>query len=687
MAVHGRVRVVGEARIIGSPSWSGQATSASRQFAQGGVQAAGRLIRRFADTPRARRVPCAGMRLPSRSAPPAPRAPRRRWARRIALGVLTALVVLAATFDANWLRPLIQHHVMARSGRSVQFDDLKLHWRDGLDPTFEFRGLVIQNAPWAASKAPLIRARRVAATVSWRTIGSDMVTITRIELEDAQVDMERQADGLRNWRITRPDDRGPPRVRVLELDARDSTLHLVHAGIPLVLDARTTPLPAPRVLPAHADLPLTRHLDIAGRVHDRAFEAGADVSDVLTFGATPRVFALHATARLGALEAEAAGVSNDAHALGDVDLDASLAASGSGDIWPLPEPLARLRPLSAQGHVARAGERWTATELRLRAGRGTSLVADARLVGSFRSDSPRRALQATLRDAVIDIDDLSLLRGKTPPGEATLPGTRPDAAHAWSTQPLPFDRLRELDADIDLRPARITGADRGFVQGLRGHAALKDGALVLTVLDLAVADGHVTGSARIDASRTPPDVALDLAARGLRVEAMSSTLAANGALAGALDAHADVRTRGASTHALVAGANGTVTLSLADGASVSRRLDAKLGLNGGEWLRTLFDKSARVPVQCASATLALAHGVATPRRFVFETPSTALALRGSLDLAQESLDVTLAPAHKKLALLALDRSVHAAGSWHAVNVALAPATDDAPQRCDAAASR
>jgi hypothetical protein len=625
-----------------------------------------------------------GMRLLTRPASTSPPAPRRRRGLWVALAVLASSVALGLAFDWNWLRPLIQHHVMARSGRSVQFDDLEVRWRDGLDPTFEFRGLVIQNAPWAASKAPLIRARRFAATVSWRTLGSDVKVVRRIELQDAQVDMERQADGLRNWRITRPDDRGPPRVRVLELDARDSTLHLVHGGIPLVLDARSTTLPVPRALPARPELPLTRHLDFAGRYRDRAFEGQADVSDVLTFGATPRVFALRAQARLGALALQAAGTSNDVHALGEVDVDigASFATASAGDAWPLPASLTRLRPLSAQGHLVHAGARWTGSGVRVRAGRGTSVVADASFTGGFKSDTPRRALQATLRDAVIDLDDVSLVRGMTPPGGPGLAGARADGSHAWSTRPLPFERLRSLDADIELRPARITGADRGLLQSVGGHAVLKDGILALGSLDLGLAEGHVTGSARVDASRTPAAVALDVAARGLRIDRISPALAANGALAGAIDGRADVRLRGDSTHALVAGANGTITVSLADGASVSKRLDARLGLNGGEWLRTLLDKAARVPVQCASATLALAQGVATPRRFVFETPGTALAVRGSVDLAGESLDATLMPAHKKLALLALDKSIHAEGSWHALKVALAPAIDDPPQRCD-----
>lgn len=606
----------------------------------------------------------------SRSASTSP-APRRFRALRVALVVALALIALRWAFDWNWCRPLIRHYVMSRSQRSFDFDDMQVHFRDGLDPTIEFRGLTIQNAPWAASKAPFIHAGRIALTVSWRTLGSDMTVISLIELDDAQVDMERRADGIRNWRITRPDDRGPPRVRVLALAARDSSLHTIHRGIDLELDASTTPLAAPRTLARHADLPLTKRLVFKGTYKGRAFEGDTAVSDVLTFGATPRLFALQGTARMGALRLDAAGVSNDLHALGDFDVDATLSTDGDAAIWPFSETLARMRPLVAQGHVAKAGERWTGAGVRVRAGRQTAAVVDATFTGSFKSETPRRTLKATLRDAVIDVDDLQPLRGKA----------SADAGHALSTQPLPLARLRELDADVELRPARVVGAERGDVQGLRGHATLDAGVLRLQALDVALADGHVTGSLQVDASHSPADVAFDLSARGLRVDRLSAKLAANGALAGAVDGHAVVKTRGESARALVAAANGSVMLSLVDGASVSKRLDAKLGLNGGEWLRTLFDKSARVPVQCASMTLALEHGVATPRHVVFETPDTALAAHGSANLADETLDATLTPARKKLALLALDKSIHAEGSWHDVKVALTPASGDAPERC------
>ena len=610
------------------------------------------------------------MRLSSGSVSTPARPPRRFRALRIALVVLLGLAALCWAFDWNWCRPLIHHFVMSRSGRSFEFDDMKVHLRDGLDPTIEFRGLTIQNAPWAASKAPFIHAGHLAATISWRSLGSDMTIVNLIELDDAQVDMELLADGVRNWRITRPDDRGPPHVRVLALDARNSSLHTIHRGIDLELDASTAPLPAAEPFEGHPDLPLTKTLLFKGRFRDDAFDGSAHVSDVLAFGAAPRMFSFKVQGQSGAVLLEASGVSNDVHALGDFDCDVKLSATGAGAAKPLPETLARLRPLGAQGHVAKSGDRWTGSDVRLRAGRHTSAVVDAVFSGSFKSETPRRTLKATLRDAVVDLDDLSALRGQPSADD-----------HALSAQPLPLQRLRDFDADIDLRPVRITGAEHGLVQAVRTHATLASGVLKLQALDATIADGHVVGTLQIDASHSPADVALDLNARGLRVDQLSATLAANGALAGAVDGHAVLKSRGASARALVAAASGSVALSLADGASVSKRLDAKLGLNGGEWLRTLFDKAARVPVQCAAVTLALEHGVATPRRFVFETPDTALAARGSLDVANETVDATLTPAHKKLALLALDKSIHAQGPWHAVKFALVPASGDAPERC------
>jgi uncharacterized protein involved in outer membrane biogenesis len=67
------------------------------------------------------------MRLLPRSPSTPPRAPPRRRAWLVGLAFAAALAAFCITFDSNWLQPLIRHHVMARSGRSLQCDDLALH--------------------------------------------------------------------------------------------------------------------------------------------------------------------------------------------------------------------------------------------------------------------------------------------------------------------------------------------------------------------------------------------------------------------------------------------------------------------------------------------------------------------------------------------------------------------------------
>ncbi len=615
------------------------------------------------------------------------RARSRGWA--VALGVLVALGALVWAFDWNWFRPAIRHYVMSHSGRRFDCDDLKVSFHGSLDPTIEMRNLFIQNATWAASKEPFISAKYAAATISWRTIGTDMTVIDLLVLRDAQVDMERQANGIRNWRLGHPDDVGPPRVRVLALDAQRSSLHTVHAGIGLVADARIEPLqPAPPAISGHADLPLTKHLAFEGAYQGHAFDVDAAVSDVLTFGATSRLFALHGVAHLGGLRLDAEGVSNDVHALGDIDVDAALATAGDRPVWPLPDAFSRVRPLAARGHVAKTGARWTIDAAHASFGRRTAFAGDGHFVGSLKDASQRRIVDAVLHDVTLDVDDLRALAGK--PASAEAPASAASAASgafALSATPLPTERLRDVDADIDIKNARIVGSPDDLAQGLRGHATLAAGVLRVTGLDLDAADGHVTGTLQLDASRAPTDLAFDLHARGIDIARLSPTLAKNQSLVGRLDAHAQLRAQGGSPRALASSMAGTVSASLEAGASVSKRLDAKLSLDGGEWLRSLFDKSERVPVECADVTLAVDHGNGTSRRFAFETEHTALAGHGAVDFAKESLDATLTPTRKTHALLALDKSIHASGPWHDVKFKLEPPVDEAASGHCAAPAR
>jgi uncharacterized protein involved in outer membrane biogenesis len=640
---------------------------------------------------------------------PVARAPRRRL-RRWLLGVVGTLVlacaaftVVVAVFDWNWARPWIRDFVMSRSGRRFDFDDLRIHLDRRLDPTVEFRGLTVQNASWAADPQPLIKAGRIAMTFEWRSLLSDIKVVRMIEIDDASIDMERQADGRRNWRITRPDDRGPPHLQVMALQARDSQLHLIHRGIALDLHARIERLAVLEASIGHPDLPLTQHLLAQGTFKDHSFDVDSAVSDVLMFGVTPQTFSLQGVAHVGGLTLQAHGVTNDIHSLGDLDMDAVLTSASGSTVWPLPTALSRVHPLKAQAHVTKIAVNWTVRQLSAHLGRHTALAGEVRYAGAPHSDA-RHTLNAALHDVVIDMDDVRQLGGPPPPKAtstaiaATEEGAKRAATEAsvagypFSARPLAFARLRDFDADLDLRDARFTDdGGRALPQTLRLRATLRHGVLQLPSFDLGIAGGRVVGNARLDASQSPAALALDVRADHLRLDRLSPKLAAeassaarsatrpetSASIAAALDGQATLQSQGDSMQALALAARGSFNASLAPGASISKRMDAKLSLDGGEWLRSLFDTSARVPVQCSVLSMTIAHGVATSRQFALETANTTLIGHGTFAFADAAIDATVMPIRKQHALLALNKAIHATGKPGAIRISLLPPLDEA----------
>src|SRR5688572_18148589 len=133
---------------------------------------------------------------------------------KILLGTVLALSALVVLFDWNWLRGSVERYYSKDSGRAVRIGHLDLESGFSLVPTVRLRDVHVENAPWASPR-PFVTAREVAVTFSLKSIWQRRPVISRIVLVDADVDLERSADGLRNWRLRRPDRRGPGQTRVL----------------------------------------------------------------------------------------------------------------------------------------------------------------------------------------------------------------------------------------------------------------------------------------------------------------------------------------------------------------------------------------------------------------------------------------------------------------------------------------
>ena len=243
---------------------------------------------------------------------------------KLGLGALALLVLLLALFDWNWLRPPLERYLSHTSGRSVRAADLHLSLDAALRPVVRLRGVRIDNAPWADTKAPFAVAGEARFTFSWPSLLQDVRVVTHLVLVDADIDLQRQADGLRNWRLTRPDDRGPPRMQVLSLEPHNSRLRVVHQGIGLVLQTAATPLAAP-------EGPLTQRIRFSGRWHEAPIEGEALTGPVLSLQRTGRFFPLRGQVQSGPAVLQLDGEVADLIKLGGVNAQLRL-SRGRSDI-------------------------------------------------------------------------------------------------------------------------------------------------------------------------------------------------------------------------------------------------------------------------------------------------------------------------------------------------------------------
>ncbi|MBC7955981.1 MAG: AsmA family protein, partial [Cytophagales bacterium] len=470
--------------------------------------------------------------------------------------------------------------------------------------------------------------------------------ITQMELVDADISLERQADGLRNWRLTRPDDRGPARMRVLSLQTLRSQIHVVHQGVGLTMEAASSPLP-------QSEGELTQRITFSGRYHDAPFAGEALAGPVLSLQRTGNFFALRGQARSAQTVLQVDGRVADLMKLGGLDAQLQLSGPSLGQLKPFfpTQPWPNSKPYQAEARVTRQGDAFTVRALKARLG-------SSDLAGEVRYDKKdeRAAVNATLNsERIVLLDLLSLASNSapasTPPSQRLLPQT------ALNLAP-----LNEVDATVELTAKTLQAPPVPTLKGLRARATLHHGVLQVALQDSGLAGGRVSAQFALDNRPQTPSVNVDMRARGLRLEQLWHDMPAPAGVEGPLNGQLKLKGQGRSVAAWLGSATGQLGLTT-EGGNLSMRLDAKLGLNAGKLMRSFFTGDKPVPLRCGALNITFLNGTGTTRKLVLDTAQTHIEGEGSLRLREETWALLLTPRAHKPTLLSLDGSLLAQGTF------------------------
>ena len=569
------------------------------------------------------------------------------------MAMAAALLVLAALASHPWwLAPVLSAQLSKSSGRSVHFDSVRIGLSASLAPVVNLRGVRIANAPWADTSQPFAALDQAVLQFAWRRF-DDRWVVSHMILRDGEVNLALQADGLRNWRLRDPEDRGPGHYWFQALEAQRATLRFVNRGIDLRL--HTTASDA--VAEASAAVPgevLGNRIDFDGAFREIAFTGSVTTGPVLTFLQTERWFAVRGHAEIEGARLELDGRAADIFRATRIGTQVKLAGKS----------LAALRPIAGDRYREPRAFRGEG-RLRVDAGRyalsgARARIGDSDLAGdlAWSRNGERRTVSARLGSDATDLADLMWLLGRGTPvaGHVSVPVVA--ARHATDRDA--FAGARELDVDLSFEARRFHVAAVPALQSLKLKASLAAGALAVSDLDLGWAGGHSTGTLALDLRQHPAAAEARLETRGVRLEALFASQDEKRRITGALHGRLALKASGDNPDALRATAAGTVSVALSAG-TIPSMLDALIGLEGGKVMRSLISGSEALALPCAAAAIEVREGRAHIRSLVVDSANTRTTGAGTIDLRGAAIELVLTPEPKRPGLFELRKSIRLSG--------------------------
>ena len=275
---------------------------------------------------------------------------------------------------------------------------------------------------------------------------------------------------------------------------------------------------------------------------------------------------------------------------------------------------------------------------------------EGRLAVSLAGKRPR--LQARLESKLLDLDQLM------PKGGETLPKDDAVGKRVFPGQPLNLDGLLAADAGLEFRADRLLagGVDMG---GVEASLELRDGRLAVKLLEATVAGGRLAAELSVDTAKSRIAVKADV--RDLDLGRLPKDLGLSEILSARLNAALDVSGSGASVAAIMAGLQGRTRLAIREGRINSQALG--VAVTGILDLMPWADSAEANKINCLVSRFDIKGGVAASRAMVLDTNGMTVTGKGRLDLADETIHMTVSPKPKSVSLASLALPIKIGGTF------------------------
>lgn len=317
--------------------------------------------------------------------------------------------------------------------------------------------------------------------------------------------------------------------------------------------------------------------------------------------------------------------------------------AGMGELAKLAgERVPRLPPVKLEGEIKSDKRIHAFEEVKLSMGKSAAS-------GSARIDlsGARPKVTADLAAPLIDLLEL-----RDPAGQRRT-ATSGTSGRVFSKDPLPLARLNAVDAEVNLKVDRLALPPGLLFEAVRGKVVLSRGRLETRSLNMRMGGGDVRFAGSLDAAGAKDArVNANMAGNNIELGKMMAALGMEDIVTdGRTELKAELRSTGGSSAALAAALEGHVRIVTGPARTRNRVID-RAGvvvitqvLNAVNPMRKTEQYTQ---IQCVVINVPVQNGVVTvDRTAALETTQVGVAMAGTVDLAAETIDLSIRPQAKE----------------------------------------
>lgn len=566
------------------------------------------------------------------------------------LGLALPIAILVAVFDWNWLRGPLETVVLKKTGRQLVITgDLKVNLGWPLAHV-DIAQVAFANPAWATQMQMLV-ADDAAFTLELPTLFSDHIFLPEVRLVRPVIVLERGTDDRANWRLDREqqDRNSTIRMGALRLDQGRLTYDDARQKTSLRADIST----------AQAVEDAGLQFDVRGQFKGFALAARGNGGPAIAMSAESVPYPLKFEATLGRTWMKADGTITGVPGLSAIDMKFAVKGDSLAQLFPqfgmaLPET----HPYNLVGRLGHDDRMWRYENF-------SGHIGKSDIAGTLQVDEgePRKFLHGELSSARLYFDDLGPVIGTRQAGKA------PTSKRMLPTEPYVADHWSSLDAEVKFSATKIDRAQELPLDNLVTNIKLRNSVLMLDPLDFGVAGGHLDGKITLDGRQDPIRAVAKIQARKILLAKMFPTIKLTEKSIGQMNGQIDLAGTGNNVANMLATANGKAAFVVGEG-QVSQLLMEQIGLHLPEILKLKISGDKVVAIRCGVADFGVKQGIMSARTLVLDTEVTTLHGTGTIDLAEETLDLKLTPKTKDTSFVALRTPIHVRGTFDSPDVGI-----------------